>query len=700
VEKQVSIIPRMLQTSISTCRSVPLLSVSSLGGTLQKTFIEKFFLRTLCLFSVMMIQLFVLSGYTLAQNLAWEQHFTSTSQAKVIDHAIGPSGDVFVATREGQSGYNYVKRFNSQGTQLWNLQYLYWLGAEDFRITTDASNNFYVSENQNLWKMDDQGNLIWYAVMQQQPGNVCTWGSFRDVAVDPVTSNLVATGTFTGTYDFHPGPGIDVLTSADCWPSNFVLALSSSGTFLWAKKMPIGQFNVNNPSVAFDQGGNIYFGSTLPDQIVDLNPGTGVFASSGKAGHYIVKFDPTGQFLWAKQTRLTSNVHSNDIAFNHLACDPAGNVTICGQFDGTFDIDPGPANQFVTNNDLAPFILQLDSTGTYRWSKSLPSGVFRNCVATANGNIHFVGSFRWDYNQIFQIPIGNQNLGFVTTNQTLNGENGFYYVVNANGTGIGLDLIIGNEWQRPVSVQVGNYSVCGNFKGDLQFDPPSGVQVNVSSSLNNFFVAQYAPCSTITGPVQNIDYCRSATSPSGLFQWSNSNLWADVFQSVSGCDSLVPIQASFIHPNVNLIYTSTLGWLSNESDTAATFQWLDCNAGFQPISGQTLHYFVDTINYSAALEVNINGCRDTSYCRSVGPVSRSEPQLGINLYPNPSKGSFQIEGAKIEEISIFNTLGQRLEFTWVHSGNGAKVDLDAMPGVYFVTIHSALGKVTKRILMQ
>ena len=56
-----------------------------------------------------------------------------------------------------------------------------------------------------------------------------------DVAVDDL-GNSYATGTFQGTADFDPGPGVATLTSAGNTDS-FVAKYAADGSFLWAQRM-------------------------------------------------------------------------------------------------------------------------------------------------------------------------------------------------------------------------------------------------------------------------------------------------------------------------------------------------------------------------------------------------------------------------------------------------------------------------------
>jgi len=50
------------------------------------------------------------------------------------------------------------------------------------------------------------------------------------------------------------------------------------------------------------------------------------------------------------------------------------------------------------------------------------------------------------------------------------------------------------------------------------------------------------------------------------------------------------------------------------TQTGATYQWLDCLNGFQPIAGETNQSFTPSNDGNYAVEITVNGCSDTSSC--------------------------------------------------------------------------------------
>src|SRR5438552_2041239 len=74
------------------------------------------------------------------------------------------------------------------------------------------------------------------------------------IAVD-AAGNVYATGGFSGTVDFDPGPGVFNLTSAGGYDA-FVSKLDGAGNFVWARAL--GSSTDDGNGIAVDGAGNVY----------------------------------------------------------------------------------------------------------------------------------------------------------------------------------------------------------------------------------------------------------------------------------------------------------------------------------------------------------------------------------------------------------------------------------------------------------
>jgi hypothetical protein len=122
------------------------------------------------------------------------------------------------------------------------------------------------------------------------------------VAVDKYGSVYIA-GTFGGSIDFDPGPGIYNLTSANnvrSWDL-FVAKFGKGGNLIWARRFG-GARRDGGADLAIAQDGNIYV--------------TGRTRAIGADELFIAKLAPGGRTLWIKRV--------SEAAGRSIAVDPSG----------------------------------------------------------------------------------------------------------------------------------------------------------------------------------------------------------------------------------------------------------------------------------------------------------------------------------------------------------------------------------------
>jgi hypothetical protein len=84
------------------------------------------------------------------------------------------------------------------------------------------------------------------------------------------------------------------------------------------------------------------------------------------------------------------------------------------------------------------------------------------------------------------------------------------------------------------------------------------------------------------------------------------------------------------------------------------------------------------------------------------PLSlESKKQDVLSVYPNPSNGTFYVKGLnEMENISVYNTLGQRVSSISTNGKNSASFELD-MKGVYIVRFNYSNGETTtKKVIVK
>lgn len=297
--------------------------------------------------------------------------------------------------------------------------------------------------------------------------------------------NVYATGYFSSTVDFDPGPGVFNLTSSGA-EDIFLSKYDASGKLIWAKS--IGGFRYQaGYSITLDSTGNmyvtgIYFGTT------DFDPGAGVteLTSNGNEDIFVCKYDNNGNLTWAKSFGGPTNDFCNDIVL-----DRSGNIYINGYFEQTADFDPGPGTfNLISTGSTDIFICKLNSSGNLVWAKRIggPSseGAFSIGLDEQN-NVYSTG---------FYLATADFDPGpgiFNLSSDAL----GDGYIVKLNNAGNFMNAIEmgGNSRVSNNCLKIdktGHIYIAGYFDGEADFDPGPNTRLLVSPvDDDDIFIAKY-----------------------------------------------------------------------------------------------------------------------------------------------------------------------------------------------------------------
>ncbi|HJW31666.1 MAG TPA: hypothetical protein VJ508_20735, partial [Saprospiraceae bacterium] len=231
-------------------------------------------------------------------------------------------------------------------------------------------------------KLTSFHQLVWAKALGTGTGAVITLD--HDGKVD-------VTGTFTGSSDFDPGPGITTLISQGD-DDIFICQLSGDGVFQWAVGFG-GPEKDHVASMAIDTGNNIYTTGYFRNT-VDMNPGIPVemMTAAGETDAYVQKLSYAGVYLWSRQF--------GDTAFDNGAAvcvSNAGNVILTGDFYGFVDFDPGPDDHtLIADDSLDVFVCSLTGGGDYVWAEKFggTNGVFAtDALLDQHDNLLITGYF-------------------------------------------------------------------------------------------------------------------------------------------------------------------------------------------------------------------------------------------------------------------------------------------------------------------
>ena len=299
--------------------------------------------------------------------------------------------------------------------------------------------------------------------------------------------NVYATGYFSTTVDFDPGPGVFNLTSVNA-EDIFLTKYDSTGKLVWAKSM--GDFRYQaGYAIALDTAKNIYITGIFFGTL-DFDPGPGVtsLSSAGNEDIFICKFDNNGNFNWAKKIGGLSNDFCNAIAL-----DKFGNIYLNGYFDGTSDFDPGTGvfNMSSTGGNATDiYVCKLDRNGDFQWARQIGGTLSDAAYSISVDNLNNVYSTGFFFGTVDFDP------GSGVLNLASNGfGDGFILKLSSDGSFINAGNIGSNNRVRCISLALDNSGfmyVTGSFDGNADFDIGNGTSI-LSSPVDDedVFIAKY-----------------------------------------------------------------------------------------------------------------------------------------------------------------------------------------------------------------
>jgi len=321
-------------------------------------------------------------------NLVWAQTFGGAGDDSATKIALDELGRVVVAGyfggdmeeapgvssellthNGGRDGF--VSLFDSDGNFLWSAALGDVLDDEVLDVAVDSYGNIYSigsyrgpvdfdpGPDEEIRKGPGYENIFVQKLLADgQFGWVSTYsaGSGTSIAVGPDDS-IFATGYFSGTVDFDPGPGTLNLNDDDASLTTFVQKLTSGGELIWARKFGFIEppaprpgipyptpdpepHEITSTSIDVDAFGSVYIVGAF-NYKADFDPGDGVFLL-GDGGQYddlfLCKLDGDGIFLWAGAIENIREV-------NEILIKPSDLLTVFGTYrDGTdFEVGDGDA---------------------------------------------------------------------------------------------------------------------------------------------------------------------------------------------------------------------------------------------------------------------------------------------------------------------------------------------------------------------
>jgi len=348
--------------------------------------------------------------------------------------------------------------------------------------STILTNTTIGSREMFIAKYDANGNVLW---AKSAGGDQHDFGS--GIATD-ASGNVYVTGTFTSS-SMTIGSTILLNSSGGSGSGDiFIAKYDSTGNVIWAKSAGSGFPQDFGNGIATDASGNVYATGDFSGSIITFGSTTLTKTGVGFNG-YIVKYDSTGNVLWAKNEGGFGSVINKSVNV-----DTSGNVYVTGQIAGSIIFG---TDTLVGEIQGDIYIIKYNANGNILWAKSAGGNridIGWSIATDATGNAYVTGRFNSDF-----ITFGSFTLTNSRTHISLNTHDMFVVKYNANGNvewakngiGTGGGLTNDSDVGRGVTTDgLGNVYVTGFFRGStITFDPVT--LTNTASGFYDMFVVKY-----------------------------------------------------------------------------------------------------------------------------------------------------------------------------------------------------------------
>ncbi len=406
------------------------------------------------------------------------------------------------------------------------------------------------------------------------------------------------------------------------------------------------------------KAGTIVVGS--PYQDYDASGGGNMISNAGAL--YI--FKQTGN-TWSPFQKLVSSNRQPDDRFAQAIAFDGATIVASASFH---DYDAADANML--SNSGAVFIFNQQGNN---WQQ------VQKIVASDRRSFDFFG---------FDVDVSGQTLvvgahyqDYDTSGGNMLTQAGAAYFFEKGPSGW-------QELHKSVSSQRATEAFFGR---SVAIDGQQAIIGAIGDVVNNLSNAgkAYIFRSCRTYATVNTTACESFTSPSGKV-WSANGTYHDTISNVKGCDSIITYHLT-IDSGVSDTSVIRIGNTLTASLNGATYQWVDCQNAYSPISGATGRTFTPLTSGSYAVVITQGACSDTSGCHTItisGIASHATAPPSVTIHPIPSNGWISIVfQSRVEaHIEVIDAQGRSRGQYFVKGRRNMRIPLPEAPGIYGIRI--------------
>jgi|GEM_PF-2013963 len=455
------------------------------------------------------------------ENLGQSDSLVGQSNLAAFLAKYSPQGNlIWIQNLTGNPGFAYINDLSVNASAQIAVAGLYQgsISFDGTNMTPNASNRAAF-----LAVYDSAQGLVWSQIVD---------GSSNEYGLSTLAASngdFYLGGSYRNTVDFDPGSA--VLNRSSSFGTNdiFITKYNSSGAFQWVRTYGQRSFE-GARDISEDSQGNLYITGEF-EGTVDFNPPQlDTLSSAGATDAFVLKLDPNGSFIWAKQLGGSNN----DIGYGLQVKN--GQVFHAGSFYNTIDLNPNADTLFATAAARRDIYLQvLDTAGNFVQGLSF-------------GNLADDEAFAVDH-------LNGQTLlsGYFGNTVDFNPQPNQEQILRSFGDQDGFLVKLGNAGPCPTAYDTIHVQACGSYTW-------FGRVLNQSAWYQEQLFTQ-AGCDSIISldlqisphfdSLQSISACNSYPWRGTVYH--QSGVYYDSLQSQAGCDSIYQLDL-----NLNFSFTDTL----------------------------------------------------------------------------------------------------------------------------------------------
>jgi PKD repeat protein len=546
----------------------------------------------------------------------------------------------------------------------------------------------------------------------QNPGSIC-YPTAGNYAVTLQACNSAGCNTTTINITVNAAPTVSFNNISICAGESTTLTATPSsggGTYLWSpggattQSITVSPGSTTSYSVNYTLGGcssGLFNGSVTVNPIPALSVTSGLTICSGD--NVTLTANPSltgGSFSWNPGGENTSSISVSPaattnyiVSYSLNGCDAADASTMV-----TVNETPSLAVTSATICSGASTALTATPSiagGNFTWS---PGG-----ETTPSIDVSPVSST--SYSVSYQIngctsPVAVSTVTVIpqptvsTNDAVICSGNSADLIASPSSGGGSFLWNPGGATTQTLVVSPGSstaYTVTYTVTGCLPASDISNVVVNETPTLS---VSNATVCAG-----DNATLTATPSAGGGVFLWSpggettNSitvspatSTTFEVTYTLNGCTSSAASSTVTVNSMPNILVDQS-GFILTAQQTGAAYQWLRCETT-TPLAGEINQSLNPSNNGSYAVEINLNGCVDTSDCYTINGLGYTENTSElILLYPNPANNHITLivpQEMVGSVFQVFDSSGRAL-VRFVLSDVQTTLEIDSLAsGIYFI----------------